>query len=269
MSGAVKLERVGAVATVTLDRPDRRNAMNREMWQKLGAVAEQLAAELPRAVVLTGAGGAFCAGMDVNPDNPHVSGIIQAVQGRERGPVEAMLRELHDVLDRLFGLPVPIIAAVEGLAYGGGAELCARCDLRVAAKDAVFCFSEVKLGLMPDWGGGASLARLVGPGRAAHLVLTARKVGTEEALGLGLVNEVVPAGGARAAGEALAAQIAANGPRAVRAALRVVRSAGDGTLADAVAHELDLAVDLIASGECVHGITAFMTRTPPTFPDPE
>jgi enoyl-CoA hydratase/carnithine racemase len=174
-----------------------------------------------------------------------------------------MLEEMLGVLDRLFALPVPIIAAVGGVAYGGGAELATRCDLRVVAPGATFCFSEVKLGLMPDWGGGVALARLLGPARAADLILTARKVGADEALALGLANRV---GGLDDA-LALAGQIAENGPRAVRAALSVIRGAGDLSWRDALALELDAASDLIAAGECQVGIAAFLSRTPPQFPD--
>ena len=243
--------------------------MNRSMFESLGSVAAELAARPPRAVVVTGSGGAFCAGMDVNPDNPHVAGIIEAIQGGDRAPVAAMLAEIHGALDRLFALPVPIIAAVTGMAYGGGAELATRCDLRVADPGATFCFSEVRLGLMPDWGGGTALARLVGASRAADLVLTARKLGADEALQLGLANRVSAPGAALDEAVALAETIASNGPRAIRSALSLLRSAVDLPRAEAIERELELATDLIASGECVHGITAFLNREPPTFPDPE
>jgi enoyl-CoA hydratase len=269
MSGNVRVERDGAVAIVVLDRPERKNALDQGMWHGLGLAAEELHAELPRVVIITGTGGAFCAGMDVNPNNPHVSGLIEAVQKRDRAPVEAMLRELHGVLDRLFALPVPIVAALGGLAYGGGAEIAARCDLPVADPAAILSFSEVKLGLMPDMGGGAALTRLIGPGRAAHMILTARKVTADEALSLGLVNIVSAPGDALDEAKRLAQSIAVNGPRAVRAALRVIRTAADMPVADAIALEVELATELIVAGECAHGLTAFMTRTPPSFPEPE
>lgn len=265
--GTVRVERRGAVAVVTLDRPAKKNALGVELWAALRRAADELHAAPPRAVVLTGAGGAFSAGMDVHPANPQVAAIVGAVQAGDVGPVRAMLGELHAVLDRLFALPVPIIAAIEGLAYGGGAELATRCDLRVADPAATICFSEVKLGLMPDWGGGVALARLLGPSRAADLILTARKVGAEEALALGLVNRVSRAGAAVADAVALAEAIAANGPRAVRAALAVLRRAGDLRWADALALEVDTAAALIAGGECQVGIAALLSRTPPRFPD--
>jgi len=266
-TGTVTLERRGAVALVTLAHPSRRNALDSSMWTALGEVAEQLQAAPPRAVVITGAGEAFSAGMDVNPSNPHVASIVGAVQEGDAGPVRAMLLEQHAVLDRLFALPVPLIAAVSGLAYGGGAELATRCDLRVADPHAVFCFSEVRLGLMPDWGGGVALTRLLGPGRAADLILTARQVAADEAFALGLVNRIAAPGAVVAEAIALAEQIAANGPRAVRAALSVIRTTMDVPFRAAVSAELDAATALIATGECQVGISAFLARTEPAFTD--
>jgi enoyl-CoA hydratase/carnithine racemase len=266
--GTVHVERHGHVAVVTLDRPARKNALGVAMWAGLGRAAEELHAGLPRAVVLTGAGAAFSAGMDVNPDNPQVGRFAAAVAHGDAGPARAMLGEIHAVLDRFFSLPVPIVAALGGLAYGGGAELAARCDLRVVDPQATLCFSEVRLGLMPDLGGGVALARLLGPGRAADLILTARKVGADEALALGLANRISAPGAAVAEAVALAETIAANGPRAVRAALAVLRATHDQPWVESVAAEREAAAVLIASGECQVGITAFLTREAPRFVDP-
>ncbi len=150
------------VAVLILNRPRRHNTLDLAMWDALDAALEQLEQALPRALVITGAGDkAFSAGMDVNPDNPQIAGLIDGVQRHDRAPGLELLRRLRRSVDRLAGLPVPVIAALNGLAYGGGAELAARCDLRVADPAAVISFSEVRLGLMPDWGGGPALARLV------------------------------------------------------------------------------------------------------------
>lgn len=268
-NGTVLLERRDRVAVITLQRPERRNAMNVGMWAALGHAADQLRAAPPRAVVLTGAGDAFCAGMDVNPDNPHIANLIAAVREHDPAPVRAMLADLHDALDRLFSLPVPIVAAIGGLAFGGGAEIAVRCDLRVADPAALVCFSEVRLGLMPDLGGGVALARLVGPGRAADLILTARKLAADEALALGVVNRISPPGASLPTAIALAEEIAGNGPRAVRAALAVLRRGQDLPWPEALALEIETAVALIATGECQTGIGALLTRTPAEFSDPE
>lgn len=263
----VRLDRDGHIAVITIDRPERRNALNRQLWTQLGKRADELAASLPRVVILTGAGDvAFSAGMDVNPDNPQVAELTSAVQKGDEAPVRAMLDEIHAALDRLFALPVPIIAAVNGLAYGGGAEIATRCDLRVMDEAAKLCFSEVRLGLMPDLGGGIALAHLIGSGRGADLILSARKVEAAEALQLGWANRVVATGTALDTAAQLGRDIAANGPSAVRAATQILRRGQPSS--EAIRAEVDAAVALIAGGECVHGITAFMTRTEPKFPDP-
>jgi len=264
----VTAARRGKVAVITLDRPARHNAMNAEMWAALDAALDVIEADLPRALVVTGAGEkAFCAGFDVRPDNPMVADLLTSVQTGEEGPVAALLHRIRGTVDRLAALPVPVIAALGGLTYGGGAELACRCDLRVADPAVEIRFSEVRLGLMPDWGGGPALARLLGPSRAADLILTARRVHAEEALSLGLVNRVSAPGAALEEAVALGEQIAANGPRAVRAALTVLRQSPDLPMADALALELRVATMLIAGGECMHGISAFMARAEPEFPD--
>jgi enoyl-CoA hydratase len=269
-TGEVRLEREGRVAIVTLDRPERRNAMNQSMWSALERVVSELERALPRAVVVTGGGDkAFCAGMDVNTDNPDSAALMTAMQEKVRAPVVEMLGRLRGVLDRLVGLPVPVIAAINGVAFGGGAEMAVRCDLRVMDPAATVSFSEVRLGLMPDWGGGVGLARVIGRSRAADLILTARRVAADEALALGLVNRVSAPGACLAEAKALAASIAENGPRAVRAALSVLRRLDGMKEGEALGLELDEAATLIASGECVFGVGAFLSRTAPNFPDPD
>ncbi|MCP4694836.1 MAG: enoyl-CoA hydratase/isomerase family protein [Desulfobacterales bacterium] len=222
----------------------------------------------PRAIVVTGSGDkAFSAGFDVNIDNPQVSGLIEAVQEGRREPIEKLIGRIRGAVDGLASLPAPIIAAINGDAHGGGAELAARCDLRVMEPDAAICFSEVRLGLMPDWGGAPALTRLVGPARAADMILTARKVGAEEALSLGLINRISAPGRALNESIELAGAIAENGPRAVRTALEVIRSTGKQSLEEALAFEAEKAVELIASGECYHGISALLSKQKPEFPD--
>jgi enoyl-CoA hydratase/carnithine racemase len=267
--GQVTIDRDGAVAVVTLRRPEKKNALNEALWSGLRRAAETLTRDLPRAVIVTGEPPAFCAGMDVSPDNPQVAGLAQAAQSGDPEPMRALLAGLRPSIDALVGLPVPVIAAVNGLAYGGGAEIAVRCDLRVMSAEAKICFSEVKLGLMPDMGGGVALTRLAGPAVAADLILTARRVGAEEALRLGVVNRVAEAGQALEVARELAEAIAKNGPRAVRASTQLVRRTPD--LAEEAALELerDLAVELMASGECIFGVTALMGRSEPQFPDPE
>ena len=259
----------GRMAMVMLRRPGRLNAFNRAMFEQLEDAARELAvAPLPRTVILTGSGSkAFCCGFDVNPDNPMVAEMARAMERREKEPITRSIEALRSAVDRFVALPVPIIAAINGNAFGGGAELAVRCDLRVMDPDAEICFSEVRLGLMPDWGGGATLTHLIGSAAAADLILSARRVGAEEALRMGLVNRISAPGKAVDEGVEMAEAIMRNGPRAVQSALKVIRAGRNLSLQATLDLEERTAVDLIASGECLHGIGAFLTGGNPDFPD--
>ena len=266
----VLLEREGSIAVITFNRPEKHNTFNKAFWDDLNACLDNLQSKLPRAVIVTGAGDrAFSAGFDVSPENPQVSSLVDSVMKGVRPPVEELIRLIRTTVDRLVSLPVPVIAAVNGLAYGGGAELAVRCDLRVADPGAVFSFSEVRLGLMPDQGGTVGLQRLVGRSRAIELILSGKKVGAAEAREIGLVNQVSAPGRSLDGARALAGTISANGPRAVRASLAVLRSVGELPETEALELESRHAVDLILSKECIDGITAFLSGKPPEFRDPE
>ena len=185
---------------------------------------------------------------------------------REKEPIARSIAVLRAAVDRFVALPVPIIAAINGKAFGGGAELAVRCDMRVMDPAAEICFSEVRLGLMPDWGGGATLTHLIGSAAAADLILTARRVEAEEAMRLGLVNRISAPGKALEEAIEMAEAIVRNGPHAVRSALTVIRAGRNLSLQATLDLEQQTAVDLIASGECLHGIGAFLTGQTPDFP---
>jgi enoyl-CoA hydratase len=264
----IRLERRDKIALVLMDRPEKKNAFDAAMFEALERVTRELEQDLPRAVVLTGAHGpSFCAGFDVALENPMTADFLKAVDKKDTALAGEVIRRMRRAVDGFAGLPVPLIAAINGLAYGGGAELAVRCDLRVMDAEARLCFSEVRLGLMPDWGGGACLAKLVGHARAAALILTAREITADEALGMGLINRVSDKGRCLKEALALAEDIGRNGPRAVRHALAVLRQSRDLPLKEALDREAEEAATLIASGECIHGITAFMERKAPRFPD--
>jgi enoyl-CoA hydratase/carnithine racemase len=239
------------------------------MFTRMDAVARELAEKpLPRAVIVTGDGSdAFCSGFDVNPDNPMVAEMARALEKGDPQPIETAIADIRKAVDRIVALPVPVIAAINGKAFGGGAELAVRCDLRVMDPAAVICFSEARLGLMPDWGGGATLTHLIGSAAAADLILTARRVGAREALQLGLVNRVSAPGKAVDEAVELAEAIMGNGPRAVQSALKVIRAGRNLSLEATLELERKTAVDLIASGECLQGIGAFLNGKTPDFPD--
>jgi enoyl-CoA hydratase/carnithine racemase len=265
----VSLQRQEHIAIITLDRPAKHNTLDQHMWDCLDKTVAELKQNLPRVIVLTGAGDkAFCAGFDVNPENPLLTPLLAAAESHDKTPAYDLIHRVRTSTDNLVSLPVPIIAAINGLAYGGGAEIASRCDLRVMDPKAVFCFSEVRLGLMPDHGGVVGLTKLVGASRASDLILTARKVDAQEALQLGLANRISLPGKALEETLSLALSIAQNGPRAVRHALSVIRKISDLTMQEALELETQEAVDLIASGECIHGVAAFLTRQKPEFSEP-
>lgn len=265
----IRLKRQEHIAIITLDRPAKHNTLDRHMWDCLDKTVAELRKNMPRVIVLTGAGDkAFCAGFDVNPENPLLTPLLSSAESHDKGPACDLINRVRTSTDNLVSLPVPIIAAINGLAYGGGAEIASRCDLRVMDSNAVFCFSEVRLGLMPDHGGVVGLTKLAGASIASDLILTARKVDAQEALQLGLTNRVSAPGKALEEALNLALSIAENGPRAVRHALSVIRRISDLTTQEALELETQEAVDLIASGECIHGVAAFLTRQKPQFPEP-
>ncbi len=195
--------------------------------------------------------------------------MLEAVDKHDEAPVKKMISQLRKAVDGFISLPVPIIAAINGQAYGGGAELAVRCDLRIMDTDAEICFSEIKLGLIPDWGGGPSLVKSIGPAKAAELILTGKKIDSKEALRIGLVNQISTPKSSLEDALKLANSIADKGPRAVRYALDVIRQTRNLPLDEALDFESKSAVSLIASGECIHGITAFLEKRKPEFPDIE
>ncbi|MFZ3047960.1 MAG: enoyl-CoA hydratase/isomerase family protein [Desulfatirhabdiaceae bacterium] len=264
----IQLEIKNKIALVTMNRAGKKNAFDESMFAGLEQITDELMQNLPRAIVITGDGDeAFCSGFDVNPENPLVADFLEVLGKNDIIPARRLVNRIRKAVDGFIALPVPIIAAINGLAYGGGMELATRCDLRVMDRTAQLCFSEVRLGLMPDWGGGPYLTRLVGSAVASDLILTARIVNAEEALKIGLVNRVSEKG--RSVEEAfnLAEQIAQNGPNAIRHALAVIRQSRDLPLEKALELEAEMAAELIVSGECIHGITAFMEKKKPEFPD--
>jgi len=247
----------GAVAELVLDRPEALNAVSSAMARGIAAATAALAGDATvRAVVLSSSQQrAFCVGADLKERNTLTDDELRAQRPLAR-------RAYGGVLD----LPVPAIAAVEGFALGGGCELALGCDLIVAGESAVLGLPEVSVGVVPGGGGTQLLLRRVGWSRAADLVFTARRVDAAEALRLGVVDRVVPAGTARAAALELAATIAANSPVGVRNAKRAMRL-GQGTdLASALEIE-DAAWRATAfSPDRAEGVRAFAEKRPPAWP---
>jgi len=254
---SLRVERAGAVITLTIDRPEVRNALDPATIRKLGEVLTALEDdEDVLAVILTGAGDAFfVAGGDLK--------ALQKIEGAEAG--RKMARLTQRVFARLEALEVPVIAAVNGIALGGGTELAAACDIRVASENASFGFKQIQLGLMPAWGLTYRLLRQVGRAKALELLLTGRSVTAAEAKELGFVDRVVPAGQALAAARELAQAIASNPPLSVRLTKQVIQGARDAPAEAAGA--LEAALFGLAWGSADHdeAVRAFFEKRPPRW----
>ncbi len=261
----VTLQVSEGVAVLTLDRPERRNALDLAMWRQLGAAARE--AEGARVVIVTGAGGHFCSGMDLAADEAILAAATPAIVNGDERAAQDLIRELKACVQALADLPCPTIAAIEGACVGGGLEVALACDIRIASAGASLGLPEVRIGMIPDLGGCARLTRLVGPGRAADLVCTGRRVDAEEAYRLGVIERVVPAGTALAAARAAAGDIVGNGPMAVRLALNAVRVAADLGLDEALSVETRAGVLALVSGEASEGVAAFREKRAPRWSD--
>jgi enoyl-CoA hydratase len=246
----LRCECAGAVATVTLDRPDVLHALNAAMFDELEAVFRELAADTSvRVVLLTGSGErAFAAGADIR-------GLAEtdAVSGKrvsERG---------QQVMSQIERCGKPVIACVNGVALGGGCELAMTCTLRIASDKAKLGMPEVKLGLIPGYGGTQRLLRLVGRGAALQLMLTGAVIGAEEALRLGLVQEVLPAAALMPRARALAETIAAMAPLAIAGALAAT---ADPHLDEGLRTEAEIFGRLCGTEDKREGLTAFLEKRP-------
>ena len=245
----VRLERRDdGVAVLTLDNP-KVNALSGALIRRLRERAEALTVDPPGAVVVTGGDRIFAAGADISEFG---------------GPDEARVitTAIHDALRALADIPRLVIAAVAGYALGGGCELALACDYRVASERAVFGQPEILLGIIPGGGGTQRLPRLVGPARAKELMITGRQVTADEALRIGLADEIVPHEEVNTRALALAAEVAA-GPLQAQALTKQAVDAGlDRTLAEGLALERDLFVDVFHTEDSQIGVKSFLEQGP-------
>ena len=255
MRDPVLLERRDAVALVTMNRPDVLNALNRETLECLIERADEIRAdEGVRAVVLTGAGRAFVAGAD-----------IAEMRGLSPSEALAFSRLGHRAMDGIESLPVPVVAAVNGFALGGGCELACACDWILASRKARFGQPEVKLGLIPGFGGTSRLARRVGPGWVRELVMGGEPVDAETALRMGLANRIHEPEALLDAALASAGQAAGKGRRAIATAKRVLLEGGDADVRVAHALEQSAFGSIFGSEESAEGMDAFLEKRDPKF----
>lgn len=248
--------RPDGVGVVTLRRPDRLNALSSEVAAGLREALRTAGADdAVRALVVAGEGRAFCAGADIGEldtlDGPH--------------GFSAFVRRLTDAFDQLARCPTPSVAAIHGVALGGGLELALACDLRVAEDSARLGVPEIKLGLLPGAAGTARLPRLLPTAVAKQLLLTGEPLLAAEAHRLGLVNEVVPEGGGLVAALALASRLAALPPLALAAAKRLVDEGATLPLDAAVTLERETVSMLFGTADRVEGVRAFREKRSPTF----
>ncbi len=256
-SGARLRREDGGIAEVVLDRPEALNALNTAILLDLARLFSALGADpSARVVVLSGQGErAFCVGADLKERAAMSDEQIMAQRPAFRAAFGALL-----------ALPQPAIAAVQGYALGGGCELALSCDVIVADRTAVLGLPEVSVGLVPGCGGTQLLARRVGPGRAAELVFSGRKVEADEAAAIGLADLLAAEGRSRATAFDLARQIAANSPVAVRAAKQALRNGAGLSLAAALDVEDAAWRTAAVSADRREGIAAFTEKRRPVWP---
>jgi enoyl-CoA hydratase len=244
------------VAVVTVNRPDKLNALNDQVMADIKDAVERIATtEEVRGAILTGAGPkAFIAGADIG-------------DLAKQGPFDGKARALRGqaVLRRLETCGKPVVAAVNGFALGGGCELAMACHIRVASETAKFGQPEVKLGIIPGYAGTQRLPRLVGKGRALQLILTGEVIDAQEAYRIGLVNRIVPPGELMAESEKLLRGILSMGPLAVRLAIEAVDQGLEMTLDEGSLFEANLFGLLASSQDMKEGLTAFLEKRAAKF----
>ncbi len=247
----ILLEKKGNVAIATIDRPKALNALNSEVLNDLNTLVDTVNADPEiRVLILTGSGEkAFVAGADIG----EMSSLSKA-EG------EAFGKKGNDVFRRIETLPIPVIAAVNGYALGGGCELSMACDIRIASDTAVFGQPETGLGITPGFGGTQRLARLIGPGMAKQLIYSARNIKADEALRIGLVNAVYPAEELMAAAEKLAETIARNAPIAVRACKKAINEGLEQPMDEAIVLEEKLFGSCFETEDQKEGMGAFLEK---------
>ncbi len=243
------------VATVTINRPKALNALSIQVLDELTAVFREIQQdEAIRAVIVTGAGKAFVAGADIGEMSAMntLDARVFAIKG-------------HGLMNAIENIEKPVIAAINGYALGGGCELAMACDIRLASEKAKFGQPEVGLGLIPGFGGGLRLPRLVGDGMAKYLIFSADTIDAAEALRIGLVQKVVAPEQLMPEAEALAAKIASKAPIALKIAKHVINNGANMSMKYASEFEINTFSSIFASQDLHEGTTAFLEKRPPEW----
>ncbi len=251
--------REGSIVTLTMNRPDRLNALNGDLSTALNESLKRIASDSTiHVVILTGSGRAFCAGGDLAViGKGRASGDDSELAPILRAGIQAVLK--------IRTMPQPVLAAVNGPAAGAGMNIALAADLRIAAEEAVFGQNFAKVGLFPDYGGTYFLPQLVGPAKAAELFYTGDMIEAKTALELGLVNHVFPADRFPAEVHILATKIATGPQVAIRAVKQAIFARDEQFLAEALEREVQHQLECFHSHDCLEGIQAFLEKRPPNF----
>jgi enoyl-CoA hydratase len=255
--GNLRVEVDGKTAIVTIDRPQRKNAIDIVTMKELDTALDRIASdEGILALILSGGGEeAFIAGGDLK--------YFQTLDTLHKGREMSIL--CSNLLDRLEGLDIPVIAAIDGYAFGGGCEFALACDVRIASKKAIFGFRQINMGIMTSWGGGKRLVRIVGKSKALLLLLTGDTLSATEALELGLVDKVVEQGQALTEAKDLARRITNNAPLGVRFIKRFLNSCVEMSARDANLLETEMFSILWDSEDHYEAVEAFFGKRSPVF----
>jgi enoyl-CoA hydratase len=281
-SEVLAVERDGHVATLWLDRPEARNALGPAFWHDLPRVMAELSADRDvRAVVVAARGPHFSVGLDLKAmagllsnDGAPSDGGDGAASTPAKAPSSAAramaarpeIQRLQQSITSVAECPKPVVAAVHGYCIGGGVDLIAACDIRVASADAVFSVRETRIAIVADLGSLQRLPRIIGKGAVAELAYTGKDISAERAAAIGLVNDVLPdADAAYKAAHALAAEIAANSPLAVQGTKAVLTAGEDMSVAGGLDYVATWNAGFLQSDDLVEAMVAFMEKRPPDF----
>ena len=254
----ITYEQEGFVGIVTIDRPKALNALNSQVLEELQETFQAIDLEATRAVILTGAGEkSFVAGADIGE---------MSTLTKEEG--EAFGKKGNDVFRMIETFPIPVIAAINGFALGGGCEISMSCDIRICSENAVFGQPEVGLGITPGFGGTQRLARLVGPGMAKQMIYGARNIKADEAYRIGLVNAVYSQEELMMEAKKLAAGIAKNAPIAVRACKKAINDGLEAKMEDAIVIEEKLFGSCFETEDQKYGMAFFLDKNKDKVKEP-
>ena len=252
----IEISKNNHIVTLTINRPDLLNAMNREVLLEFISELKKIQSDKDiRVIIITGSGEkAFIAGADIK--------LMQKMNREEAFDFANLGQELANLIEKS---AKPVIAAVNGYALGGGCEIALSCHLRIASDNAIFAQPEVKIGLLPGWGGTQRLPRIIGRGLANEIILTGRNVTAKEALDIGLVNKVVPQEELINTCFDIANMILKNSPNAIAESIKLIRLAAGTKLKKGLSKEAKSFSELFETEETAEGLTAFVEKRPPKF----